>query len=263
MPLIRMEERPLPHLETNVSRNVRAAVHAAYIAARIARADYFCNLVSEHEGHRTFRAQSWPRERCWGFTCGCGEEELEVKIPITDIRHLDAQDMYVLYNSFNQMFERYRIRERRDKGPAIKRAKILLHKHLTRNQILELKHCKEFTVIGKDGNEYLITEGACNNVRLVENGVVTKSFCIVFKDHEPLPMYDLMLIQKLLLETNPEEFWKISNITNIQPLKQSVVRSMGSARLGPITEERANDLTENLRIIYERTQQAQQRRAAS
>jgi hypothetical protein len=193
-------------------------VKAAWMAqeeARLQRADNFCRQVLDHEGHRGFRPQQWPRSLEWGFTCDCGEEELEVRVPVSDMRALDAQDLYILYNSFHHIIAQAYQREqaKRRLNPAHRRARTLLHRHLTRVQILELKHNREFTMEGADGKTYRITEGTCNNVRLIEDGRPTKSLCIVFKDHAPLPMYDLMLVQKFLLESNPQMFYEIANVT--------------------------------------------------
>lgn len=69
---------------------------------------------------------------------------------------------------------------------------------------------KSFHVLGKDGFTYLITEQYQHNVFRIENGRRTFEYCIITKKH--IPIYDQMLAQKLLLESNPQMFLDISNI---------------------------------------------------
>jgi hypothetical protein len=74
---------------------------------------------------------------------------------------------------------------------------------------------RAFTLQGRDGRTYRITEGSTANVQLIENGLATHSFCVVDKDRR-LPVYDLMLAQKLLLESNPEGFHKIAVVRDLR-----------------------------------------------
>lgn len=140
-------------------------------------------------------------------------------MPISDVRGLDAQDMYVLYRRFHAIIETQYVHVQRRiskaRKPPARRARILLHRHLNRHQIRELKHNKEFTMVGGDGKTYVIEEKGCNNIKLVEAGRRTKSFCVVFEGHAPLPVHDLMLIQKFFLESNPQEIYEKANIYNI------------------------------------------------
>lgn len=194
------------------------AMEAARHAVRIQRADYFCDQVSKHDGHRGFHPFQDPRRLSWGFTCDC-EESIRVEMPISDIRGLDAQDMYVLYRRFHAIiemdYEREQRRLARVRRASSRRARILLHRHLNRHQIRELKHNKEFTMVGKDGKTYVIEEKGCGNIKLIENGRQTKSFCVVFENHAPLPVHDLMLIQKFFLESDPQTIYETANISNI------------------------------------------------
>lgn len=100
---------------------------------------------------------------------------------------------------------------------AIQRARALLHRSLDRQQRRELRGTKAFTMVGKDGKTYRIAEKASTNVTLLDKtGKPVKRLCVVFKD-TGLPIYDLMLAQKLLLESNPKDFWKIARVSAIDP----------------------------------------------
>jgi hypothetical protein len=74
---------------------------------------------------------------------------------------------------------------------------------------------KAFTIVGRDGRTYRITEGSTSNVQLIENGEATHSLCVVAEGLS-LPVYDLMLAQKLMLETAPEDFHKLAIVRNLR-----------------------------------------------
>jgi hypothetical protein len=89
---------------------------------------------------------------------------------------------------------------------ASKRAKRLLTSHLTKAQAESLEKHGFFEIV-VEGKTYRIRQGIYGNVRLIENGKETKSFCI-----QPggIPAEDAMLAQKLLLEADEKEFLKIA-----------------------------------------------------
>lgn len=98
---------------------------------------------------------------------------------------------------------------------ASRRAKALLHKYLTKEQRQELRGTQAFRVSDRDGRQYLITEGTAGNVYFLVGGEERYRLCVVARGHLPIPVYDLMLAQKLLIETDPEQFLKLANVTNI------------------------------------------------
>lgn len=170
-----------------------------------------------HYGHEGFRRESWAVTRELGFSCNCeacGGEETTWRFPITDVRMADAW--------IRRFFTRpHRIPK--DVKNAQRRAKKLLLHHLTPKQKKTFRESQSFDIVGKDDKHYRITEGTSANVRLLENGVETHTLCVVFKDYS-IPIYDLMLAQKLLLESNPKAFWKIAVVRPIapqEPLRQT------------------------------------------
>ena len=87
------------------------------------------------------------------------------------------------------------------------RAKKLLMDHITKEQRESLEKHGFFEVL-VGGKTYRIRQGTHGNVRLIENGKETKSFCIQPND---IPDEDAMLAQKLLLETDEAAFLRIAN----------------------------------------------------
>lgn len=101
---------------------------------------------------------------------------------------------------------RYRAPKRTD--APVRRAKALFFRYLTREQKWELRAHKRVTTIGQDGRTYLINAWQGGNVYLVENGAPTTVLCVVPNPAvvDRIPVHDLMLAQKILLESNVAEF---------------------------------------------------------
>ncbi len=100
-------------------------------------------------------------------------------------------------------------------APAIitarERALTLLLDHLTPAQRFQYETVHSFDV-EVNGRRYRISSGWSGNVkRLNESGGWIESLCIHFDRSMPIP--DLMLAQKLMLETNEAEFRRIANIS--------------------------------------------------
>lgn len=99
------------------------------------------------------------------------------------------------------------------RAAAQKKAEELLLENLDAEQRKEFATNKRFTVHvrGKEDKHYLIEYGYAGNVKLLREGKAVAKFCI----HPVVqcPNEDVMLAQKLLLETNEEQFLKIANKT--------------------------------------------------
>ena len=107
--------------------------------------------------------------------------------------------------------------DRRTKEQAAKdKAEILLLEHLSAKQKDDLKK-KGYFLVEVAGEVYKIKRGFSGNVKLInkETEQEMKSFCI--HPHERVPDGDAMLAQKLLLESNLDQFLKIANCTNLVP----------------------------------------------
>ena len=99
--------------------------------------------------------------------------------------------------------------ERRSHHEAEARSKTLLYELLTGDQLCEMEAVGQFHVEGADGYTYLIRKGHGHNVWRIEGGQRTVEYCIITRGW--VPVYDLMLTQKLLLETDPEHFLRTAN----------------------------------------------------
>ena len=86
----------------------------------------------------------------------------------------------------------------------------LLTEHLTSEQKQEFRKHKWFSVIGSNGKTYVITTKTHGNVWLVEDGVPTANYCIVMPG---VPVFDQMLGQKLLIQTDITTMESIANKT--------------------------------------------------
>lgn len=176
------------------------------------RLNAFSAMLEEHRRHPTFGIQDWPRSRELGFVCRCTGEEREYRINVRELREMvaEAQDAFL---RLRERIRRHGAKKRRKaERKATAKSRALLHRFLTKQQRKELRALQAFQIRGGDGLMYKIAPG---QVCLLDGDVPIASFCIVQKDDGYLPVYDLMLARKLMLETNPAEFWSISNICEI------------------------------------------------
>ncbi len=121
---------------------------------------------------------------------------------ITDERHKD-----LLESDYNYIQHRRQIEE--EKEVASQRARVLLYSCLTHEQIVELEEHRYFHVWGADERRYRIEDLPQHNVFLMQGDRKVLEFCVVTKVN--IPVFDLMLMQKMLLESNPNMFWENAN----------------------------------------------------
>jgi len=105
--------------------------------------------------------------------------------------------------------------KKREQTKADRRAKALLYRFLSREQKWELRSQKSFTVSGGDNRVYRVTWGSCNNVKLLENGKPRYSLCLVSANGY-LPIADLLLAQKVLLEMDPDRFLRTAQVYDLE-----------------------------------------------
>lgn len=92
------------------------------------------------------------------------------------------------------------------------RSRALLHECLDDEQLGEMTEKTQFHVQGADGHTYLVKKGHGHNVFRIEDGRATVEYCLV---QGFVPVYDLMLTQKLLLEADPETFLATANAKEV------------------------------------------------
>lgn len=180
------------------------------------RMSAWSRALEEHRSHRSFRTHGWAFSREVGFTCGCCGQEQEWRVSITSLREMlpNARDAWSRISRRSELAGNKQ--RKRDRKRAGVRARALLHRHLTREQRWELRATKSVTVTGQDGNAYRITEGSCNNVFLIEDGKAKYRLCAVAKldGFKSLPVHDLMLAQKLMIENDITAYLLVANARN-------------------------------------------------
>lgn len=94
------------------------------------------------------------------------------------------------------------------------RAEALLLSGLSLEQAESLRKYQYFLVSSKDGKRlYRISYGIAGNIHLIEKGRPVAQYCI---HPVGVPTEDVMLAQKLMLETDEESFLRIANRTSLR-----------------------------------------------
>jgi hypothetical protein len=114
------------------------------------------------------------------------------------------------------------------------RARLLLYEALGIEQIADLEETGGFNV-DVDGDIFRIDTKWAHNIHLMDGDKKLVNYCITANN---LPVYDIMLAQKLLLETNQEEFFRIANS---RELPQEPVLDLWPDDLIPTEEGTAAD----------------------
>jgi hypothetical protein len=94
------------------------------------------------------------------------------------------------------------------------RACELLREHLNETQREQFDRARSFIVVAQSGRRYRIRAAATSNVREEAEGV---DYCMQFRTDPQclsIPVEDLMLAQKLLLECDEPQFLRIANKRN-------------------------------------------------
>jgi len=94
------------------------------------------------------------------------------------------------------------------------RAFKLLNGFLTTHQKKELQEKEHFHVVGQDGETYRIDVQKHQNVYLMKGNRRAIRYCAIMKDVR-IPMYDMLLAQKLLIETDIQRFKEIANAKDL------------------------------------------------
>jgi hypothetical protein len=101
-------------------------------------------------------------------------------------------------------------KEQAEQKAADQRAELLLRSTLSKKQLKELDR-RDYFHVTVGGRRFRITRGRSHNIKEVDpRGRILRSLCA--HPIELVPTADTMLSQKLLLESKPEEFFKIANV---------------------------------------------------
>ena len=170
-------------------------------------------FLKEHQNHATFRALSCPRTLQFGFSCACSGVREDFNITVKTLAQTLPEARAFFFRSFRAVEGRGRKKVKKDAKLALMRSKALLHRYLTAEQRRELRGTKSLTLQARDGKTYLLKWGSID--LLGEDSKPTHHLCVVAKGHGHIPVYDLMLSHKLMLECSPEDLWKIAVVTKV------------------------------------------------
>jgi hypothetical protein len=95
------------------------------------------------------------------------------------------------------------------------RACHLLREHLNEEQREQFERAGSFVVVAQSGRRYRIRSANTSNVRDETDGA---SYCVQFRSDPQclrIPLEDLMLAQKLLLECDEPQFLRIANKSSV------------------------------------------------
>lgn len=98
---------------------------------------------------------------------------------------------------------------------ARKRARKLLRAGLNKEQRRDLKRKGYFHVVSSKGNIFRVANMFPYNVRLAGDAKRSRIFFCLEAEDPQLPVEDVMLAQKLLLESDEGEFLRVANMAYI------------------------------------------------
>ena len=186
-----------------------------YIALRVARQHHLSiwyDTYQEHCHHTSFTMRGYPHTLEYSFLCSCLGTEQEWRLGISTLKSMVPEARKRIQGAYKHHTKsgtkKLRLQQTRAEG----RARALLHQHLTRAQRLELRKTKGFVVLGKDGRTYHLTTKHTLNVTVEHEGQAY-GLCVVPDSY--LPMSDILLAQKIMLETKPEVFLRLAQVRNL------------------------------------------------
>jgi hypothetical protein len=178
--------------------------------------DIWKERLDEHKRHPTFRMHSDPQALSMGFSCRCSGAHEVFNVNIRDIRAALPAAREAAMRAFNYYSKAGTKKLRKERHKADMTARALLFRHLTREQKWDFRATGQFLVQDKDGRSYTIRKAYGHNVKLLdENGQPSYEFCVVPKD-ESLPVHDLMLAYKVVLESDAAKFLKVANVKDLK-----------------------------------------------
>lgn len=202
--------------------NVDELIEVSMIEPARYRIECWSQALNNHKRHSSFHTQGWVYTREVGFTCSCSGQEQEWRISLTSIRSALPEVRDAFMRRYNTGFFKGRKKLRLETRRANRRAKALLYRHLSKEQKWELRATSAITITGQDDRTYLITDGSCNNIFLLdENGKKQFRLCAVamrnieYGIFSSLPVYDLMLAQKLTIEYDIRSLLTVANAMNV------------------------------------------------
>lgn len=214
-----------------------------------------------HRNHGTFFLADDPRARQFGFVCSCTGTDQEWRIPVTALQDALPETREAVLRVRDRYMQRLGVgsrKTRHEKRRADAKARALLHRFLTKSQRWDLRATESFRVRGQDGNIYVLTKKWGHSIYMMENGIKRYTFCLV--PTGPLPLYDLMLAHKVMIECDLWAFYEKAHVTDNRTgkwhasglaLLEEPVEDPGPIPLAPPTEETAGQVIPIMRADLE------------
>jgi hypothetical protein len=186
--------------------------------------------VLSHEGHPSLRCYESAVTRRFGFQCQCTPVIFDRVVGLSHLRFSPRVRELIRVTprteppQWLQQLQRTLVVVDAFPRRALIRARAMLHRLLTREQRWSLRATNSFLVIGQDGRTYEVREDL--PVQLIEDGQPKVSYCI--HPITRLPPHDVMVAQKLLLETNIEHFLATANARDLRPFTQRLEEALQS-----------------------------------
>ena len=190
--------------------DMEASVHEALKYPQRIRLTAWDVALQAHRKHDSFRVQTYPYSLEYGFTCQCSGVEEEHRIWIGELKLMVPAALASVKRVFGFGPKAGDKLRKRQAVRAHARARALLHRHLTREQRIELKATRGFHMKDRAGRRYHLTEGSCTNIYIEHEG--TKYTLCVIPTNDRLPIPDILLAQKIMLETDPEAFLRLAHV---------------------------------------------------
>lgn len=184
-------------------------------AARHHHLSYFLHALKDHRQHESFHIQDWPLSREMGFACKCSGVDREWRVSISAIAQMIPRARESFMRFRNHMQGHGNKARKRKSRKASRRARAVLHRFLTKQQRWDLRASESFQVMGGDGRTYRLTKRECNGIYLLDEGTPRYSFCVVAAE-QALPVHDLLLIHKVMLESDPEMFLRTAHVRDLE-----------------------------------------------
>ena len=177
------------------------SIMVAMREARRHHLEWWLGELERHRGCRSFRPWTCVQLLEYGFTCGCDGVQRDYAVRISGLKEMLPEARASVLRMWAGAPGRARPRLGHVRDRAEEKARRLLFEHLTKTDKTELRHTGLIRVRAC-GLEFSIRHGVGNNISTVWRGHKL-SLCTV-PAFGSVPASDLMLAQKVLLESSPD-----------------------------------------------------------
>lgn len=192
-------EPPTVIVEVPRDESLDDKIMIAMREARRHHLEWWLSELERHRGHRSFRPWTCVQALEYGFTCGCDGVQRDYALRIGCLKEMLPENREIVLRMFREAPGRSLSRLPRVRDRAEERARCLLFRYLTRPQKWHLR---------ATGSIEVEVAGLTFSIR--HGGAITTewrghklSLCVIPAGGS-FPVSDVMLTQKVLLESSPE-----------------------------------------------------------